>query len=115
MSKVSLYQCYKVWEIEAPALSAKYHPRGSRLGGVLGSFDITSCAIPSDQRTGIENFAERTFLPELMGWMMAIEALPDNSTKAWAEQDFACAGSPKALNKRPLPLIYKGQPRRKRS
>ena len=112
-SQISLYQWYKIWAVGAPAFSATFHPSGSHLGGENGRFSITSCAIPSDQRKIAEDFAEHVFLPELITWIVGIEALPQNSTKKWNKQDFVCEGSPPALSKRPLPLINKGQPRRK--
>ena len=110
---VSLYQSHKVWAVNAPALSAKFYPRGSYMSGADGRISVTSCAIPSDQREVVQEFAERVFLPALVAWIMSIEALPQDSTMRREEQDFACEGSPIALSKRPLPHLPKGQRRRK--
>lgn len=112
-SRIALYQWYKIWEVDAPALSATFYPSGSHLGGATGSFAVTSCAIPSDQRLIVQDFADTVFLPALISWIAGIEALPEDSPKKWHKQEFACPGSPPALSKRPLPLINKGQPRRK--
>lgn len=112
---VSLHQWHKVWEADAPALSAKFYPRGSHMGGDDGCFSVTSCAIPSSQRDDLQVFAEQMFLPELVAWMMSIQALSQDSTIRREEQEFICEGSPLALNKRPLALISKGQRRPKRA
>jgi hypothetical protein len=112
---VSVHQRYKVWATSAPALSATFHPRGSYLGRDEGCFSVTSCAIPSSEREVLQTFAAQVFIPELVDWMMSIEALPQGSTIKRAEQNFACEGSPPALLKRPLPLISKGQRLRKQA
>jgi hypothetical protein len=110
---VSLYQSHKIWGANAPALSAKFHPLGSYMSIEKDHFTVTSGAIPSSQCEVQLRFAERVFLPALIEWMTSIEALPVDSTVRREEQSFACAGSPSALSHRPLPLIHKGQRRRK--
>lgn len=112
---VSLYQWYKIWAADAPALSAKFYPRGSHMGKESGRFTVTSGAISSIQREVHQDFAERVFVPALIEWMTSIEALPMDSTVRREEQSFAWDGSPSALSHRPLELIPKGQRRRKRA
>ncbi|WP_374527745.1 hypothetical protein [Novosphingobium sp.] len=114
-SQISLHQCYKVWETDAPSLSARFSPSGSNEVGDGGHFSITSCAVPSDQRNDAKEFAEKVFLPALIDWITSIEELSNNSTRKWQSQQFICNGSLTALSKRPLPLLHKGQPRRKRA
>jgi hypothetical protein len=111
--RVSLHQNYKVWEADAPALSAKFYPSGSYLGGENGAFSVRSAAIPSSECEVQRDFAERVFLPALVTWMTSLEVLPPGSTVAREEQSFACEGAPPALSHRPLPPISKGQRRRK--
>ena len=110
---VSLYQRHKIWAADAPALSAEFHPRGSYMGRENGRFTVTSGAIPSGEREVQQDFAERVFLPALVKWMTSMDALPFDSTVRREEQSFVCEGSPSALSHRPLPLIPKGQRRRK--
>lgn len=110
---VSLHQRYKVWDTKTPALSATFYPRGSYLGGEVGSISVSSCAIPSDQRQTQREFAEAVFLPALISWAWSLETLPLESTIRREEQQFTCDGSPLALSKRPLPNIPKGQRIRK--
>jgi hypothetical protein len=112
---VSLHQRHKVWETNTPILSAMFYPHGSYMGGENGRFSVTSCAIQSSEREFLQDFAERTFLPAFVAWIMSIEALPQNSTIMREVQYFSCDGSPIALNKRPLALVPKGQTRRKRT
>jgi len=112
---VSLYQCYKVWGDNAPALSAEFYPSGSLIGKENGRFSVTSAATPSSGRETQQHFAERVFLPALIRWMTSIEALPQDSTIRREQQSFACEGTPHALSHRPLPPIHKGQRRRKRA
>jgi hypothetical protein len=112
---VTLHQWHKRWAANAPAFSATFYPRGSYLGGEHGCFSVTSCAVPSSQRQAIQVFAERIFLPELVAWIMSVEELSEDSTLKREKQEFACDGSPPALNKRPLALASKGQRRRKRA
>ena len=112
---VSLYQCHKLWGAKAPAFSAEFYPRGSLMGKDNGRFAVTSAAIPSSQRETRQDFAERVFLPALIGWMTSIEALPEDSTVRREPLSFACEDSPYALSHRPLPPIPKGQRRGKRA
>lgn len=112
---VTLSQNYKVWKVNAPILSANFYPRGSNNGGADGSFWITSCAVPFDERATSQVFAERIFLPALLAWIKSIEALPYDSPTKREEQYFACDGSPLALSKRPLPLVHKGSKRPRRA
>jgi hypothetical protein len=110
---VSLHQSHKAWNPEQPALCGKFYPAGSYLGGEAGSVIVHSYAVPSDQRLIAQSFAELTFIPALVHWVLSIEALPQNSTIRREEQSFDCAGSPLASNKRVLAWIAKGQPRKR--
>jgi len=112
---VSLYQLHKSWSVDAPALSATFYPRGSHLGGEDGSFSVSSFAVPSDQRQALSDFSEGVFLPQLVSWMVSIEALPSDSPIKREGQDFALDGSPAASSKRPVALLNKGQRRRNRA
>ena len=111
---VALHQNHKSWSHDAPALSCRFYPQGSFMGGEAGKFSVTFCAIPAEQRKLAQSFADGVFLPALMSWMALVEALPKNSTIKREQQEFACEGSPLALNARMLGSIPKGQPRRKR-
>ena len=112
---VALHQQHKVWAIKAPALSASFYPPKSYLGGSGGRFSVKSCAVPSSERKTWQDFAEDVFLPALIAWIASIETLSADSVIRRAEQHFACEGTPVALAKRPLPLGFKGQRRRKRA
>lgn len=111
---VALHQNHKSWSHDAPAFSCTFYPQGSHIGGEAGKFSVTSCAIPAEQRKLAQSFAEGVFVPALVKWMASVEALPQNSTVKRVQQEFACEGSPLALNARMLGPIPKGQPRRKR-
>lgn len=110
---VSLHQSHKAWGPEQSAFCGKFYPAGSYLGGESGSVIVRSYAVPSDQRLVAQSFAERTFIPALVNWVLSIEALPQNSTIRREEQDFACDGSPPASKKRIMAWIAKGQPRKR--
>lgn len=110
---VSLRQCHKAWAVKQPALCAKFYPSGSFLGGEVGSVGVWSYAVPSNQLLTAQKFAEFTFIPAWVSWVLSIEELPESSTVRREEQGFHCENCPEALSKRPLPWIAKGQPRKR--
>lgn len=112
---VVLHQWHKVCSIDAPALSAMFYPRGSHLGRDDGCFSVSSCAVPSDQRAALSEYAEGVFLPQLIAWMVFVEELPNNTPVKREGQEFALHDSPRALSKRPLPLTNKGHRKGKRA
>jgi len=112
---VTLYQQRKTWAVEAPALSAAFYPHGLMPGEATARVTVTSCAILSRDRQAAQSFCVAVFLPALSDWMRSLEAAPSGSPLRREKQQFSCEGSPLALSKRPLPLLAKGQRRRKRA